>query len=1504
MVRSRLKVQAAERRDVLPSPTVAGPSRPEIRDRLAVVVGVGTENSRWDAEAVAELLERDYGFRVDRLLDEEATAEAIERSVAQHLDRADAATRWLFYFAGHGWRSGAESFLVPAWGRTRDPSTLFAFAELRRRSLASRCGEVLIVLDTCFAGQALVRSEELDDHSSLEPAERQRVRQILCSCSGHPEARAKDDGGGLGHSIFTQPLLEALDGRAGIHDEQGRITFGFLQDYVVAEVERRLPPPREDETFWQKPIGGHLVGNQEQWDFVLEAVVPRVPPGTVQALRSGEPARRLEGLARLVADCRVEPAILPTAVALATAHARSAPRREKLERVRAAKTLSRIARSWGLDEEDWPRPRKTLDASLGATLSALALDDPLPAVRDWARRGLRSMSDATRAEIACELAVRRDAASRRDRRRAWDALVLLPRPWRALPWTVWWRVPLARGRLWSASCGRALVETRTRRRALAWPAMVLFLLYLGLASRYYFSTWNGSLIVVRAGLPGFKVLPGVGETVVVTGYGVHQLEDPALAREERLHGFWLALRDGALPWAGQLCERLEPAAGGLAEWRMGSEQLAFARFRAGIEAEDVEVVPLLGYVALYSDSAARSSVELLVRSLAGREMLHEPALAALAMVRDGRPAAAEAASAALAKELQGASGTEAVARLEALEVLSEVDRPGETRVPAALLRLLHAGGRDSALRLRVARALESLVKRNPARLASVLPEVRRAVLRSPAGERAAWLSILTSPAPASPKVERSLLDTLARVLAAEPDAARRAELVAGLGARLARSPAVAASYVPVVAQRLRDSNDAVRLAAARTLASLPGGSAPHEAVAAMLAELARGADSAELRAEAVAVLGGLAHPGSRATVLAALIAASGEGNGLVRHAAVEALVDQGLASSASVRAILPVLRSLLADPNPWVRWDAVQGVLLLDEAKGEDWLVAFREMVRTLSGDINSLESRVLVSSLKERLPRASPAAQNRFVHAFGLQARDRDFFAADAIIDLLRDPKVVRPELLPAVATTLAELLGSSSAKTDVRGRAKAQLCELRNRPAATLGPALAAVFELVESRGASDRGAAAEGFGCLAAGHEDLALGAARRLGSLAADPDLGLRAGVAAGLGIIGELQPRTLPELLPILLQGLSSEVAAVRGAAARALGEVRPAAEFAPRATARLLVALRDGDPTVRRAAAAALAHWGIRQPGQMQPAIGPLRQRLAQETDPEARIQVLSALAEIGGNEPAVAAQVIARVQSLLADPDRERRAEGALLMRDLGDGHSRSATRAIAILGSMLRDPDDWVRRTALLSLFQIGVSDAGNAAQAVDVVGPLLLDPRWPSRWDAIANNLQPLVRVQPSVALRVVRLLRALLSSDSLDDRSRLLGSTAIETLVEALLTLSRSSPEAPWPLLLSANALERQVGGEVLVRIAAEHPERIQAMLGRLHRYRRSLYPHVRLSAAATAEMLSVLEKTVEVAGQPAAARRWQKVLESLPATVDIGVAVRLAQEKLEPTAPPG
>jgi hypothetical protein len=1485
-----------ELRDVVPARPATDRSRREISDRLAVVVGVGTQNSRRDAEAVAELLERDYGFKIDLLLDGEASAEAIEGRIARHLDLADAATQWLFYFAGHGWRTGGKGYLVPAGACQTDAKSCLSLAALCNRCLRSRCGEVLIVLDACHAGQALVRSEELDDRSSPDPAERLRIRQILCSAN--PDACALDGGGEPGHSVFTQSLLDALDGRAGVHDENGRIIFGSLRDWVVADVERRLQASLGPEPLRQKPIGGHLVGNEEQRDFTFQALVSRVPPRTVRDLRSDEAARRLVGLARLAADCRAQPGILPTAVALAEAHARPGPRREQPERVQAVKALYRIAGSWGRGEQDWPLPRKLLDASLGEALSALAVADSPPAARDWARRGLRCTSGATRATSSRALAERRGAASRPIQRRAWDAVVLLPEAWKALPWTVWWRIPLSRIRLWSTSFARALVETKARRRALVWPSTTLALLFLGLASTYYVSTWNGSRIVVRAGHPGFKILPGVGHVVVVTDFGLQQLEDPALAREERLTGSWLLLRGGALSWASLLCDRLGPAAGGLAEWRMGSEKQAFSRFREGIEAGEAEVVPLLGYVALHSDAGARSAVSLLVRALAGRETLHEPALTALVMVRDGRPAAAEAALAAVTDELRSASGAKAIARLEALEVLSELARPQGSQPPSVLPRLLHASSQESNLRLRVARAVKRSVARDPAQLAAVLPEVRSAILRGPAGERGAWLSVFASLAPAPPAVELSILDTLSRGLAAESDPARQLPLISSLGARLARSPGLAASYVPVVAKRLRDGNDEIRLAAARALASLPAGSAPPEAVAETLAALARGASSAGLRASAVAALGSYTHPGGRDTALAALIAAAAEGNGLVRSAAVEALLNQGLGVPASVPRILEVLRSLVADPNPAVRWNAAQGVLLLDDAKGEDWPEAFREMVRTMSGDVNSVESRVLVSSLKERLPRASPAAQRRIVHALGLQARDLDSFAAGEVIDLLRDLEAARPELLPAVAAAIAALRGSPAARPDVRGRAEASLCDLRNRSAVSLGTALAGIFELMEGGGTIDRGAVAESFGCLAAGHEALALQAARRLGSLQADPDPGLRAGVAAGLGIIGELQPRSLGEVLPVLLRGLASEAAAVRAASARALGEVRPATQVAAWATPRLLLVLPDRDPAVRQAAASALANWGLRLSGQMQVAIDPLRDRLDREADPEVRIQVLSALATLGGDDPAVMSQVIERSRSLLADPARERRAHGALVMRNLGEGHPRSVANAISILGSMLRDPDDWVRRTVLLSLFQIGASDAVNAARAMDAVGPLLLDPTWPSRWDAIANDIQPLVREQPSVAPRAVRLLRALLSGEILGERSRHLESTATEALVEALYAMSRSWPDTPWPLLLSASAAERQAGGEVLAHIAAEHPERIPAMLGRLSRYRRSLYPQIRLSTARTAEMLSILGRTAEVAGKPAAGP-WQQVVERLPATVDLGAAVRLALDRLEP-----
>jgi Caspase domain len=320
-----LKVNAVALRDIVPVRANDGIGRPQIGVWLAVVVGVGTENSKRDAEAVAERLERDYGFQVDRLLDGEASAEAIERTIARHLDRAGGATQWLFYFAGHGWRTGGKGYLAAAGAREGDASTLLALAGLCKRCLSCRCGEILIVLDACHAGQALVRSEELDDRSSPEAAARQRIRQILCSAS--PEAPARDDGGEPGHSVFTQSLLDALDGRAGVHDENGCITFGSLRDWVVADVERRLQAALGTETRRQKPIGGHLAGNEEQRDFTFRAVLPRVPPGTVRALTGpSEPnrAQRAEHL-RWRAPTVLLPGWHPAACAAGASPTTSAP---------------------------------------------------------------------------------------------------------------------------------------------------------------------------------------------------------------------------------------------------------------------------------------------------------------------------------------------------------------------------------------------------------------------------------------------------------------------------------------------------------------------------------------------------------------------------------------------------------------------------------------------------------------------------------------------------------------------------------------------------------------------------------------------------------------------------------------------------------------------------------------------------------------------------------------------------------------------------------------------------------------------------------------------------------------------------------------------------------------------------------------------------------------------------------------------------------------------------
>ena len=310
----------------------ASPSLAAIQTQQALVIGIGIyaadfrglDNAPEDARAVAKLLLKDYGFSLvpsnGPLLDEEASLAAIRSAVQSTLGAASPTTRWLFYFAGHGLVVDGQGYLVPNDAVRDDLRTHLPIQWLLEQCTTSACGEALIILDACFGGRALVRSDQLTDYIPTEGSP-DRIRQLITS--GNPDQPVLD-GGGAGHSVFTQALLEALQGWAGIHENDSSIRFSKLLDHLVFEIPARLRSQGMRAT-QQQPIGGNLVGNQLKRDFILRCTAPRLAPETVRGVRSDDPGRRRQDLARLVIECRQVPQLAPLAVTVATAHLGRAP---------------------------------------------------------------------------------------------------------------------------------------------------------------------------------------------------------------------------------------------------------------------------------------------------------------------------------------------------------------------------------------------------------------------------------------------------------------------------------------------------------------------------------------------------------------------------------------------------------------------------------------------------------------------------------------------------------------------------------------------------------------------------------------------------------------------------------------------------------------------------------------------------------------------------------------------------------------------------------------------------------------------------------------------------------------------------------------------------------------------------------------------------------------------------------------------------------------------------
>ena len=242
-----------------------------------------------DAEAVAKILIEKYGFAKDDvrlLLNEDATKRALESALEEWAcdpDRVSKEDQLVVFFAGHGITRtssrGNHGYLVPVDGASDgrgEPawSSLLGMRYLETISELIPAKHVLFVLDSCFSGLAVTRSAP-----PVAAGLSNRARQIITA--GNADQTVLDTGG-IGHSVFTGALLDALNGNADMDNDQV-ITFGELFNYVGREVERKT---EGRQTPLQAAFRDHEGGN-------VALFPPGVKPG--QQMTAAARLKALEG---------------------------------------------------------------------------------------------------------------------------------------------------------------------------------------------------------------------------------------------------------------------------------------------------------------------------------------------------------------------------------------------------------------------------------------------------------------------------------------------------------------------------------------------------------------------------------------------------------------------------------------------------------------------------------------------------------------------------------------------------------------------------------------------------------------------------------------------------------------------------------------------------------------------------------------------------------------------------------------------------------------------------------------------------------------------------------------------------------------------------------------------------------------------------------------------------------------------------------------------------------
>ena len=192
-------------------------------DYHALVIGNNNYHSlpklltaRNDARTVAHILQNNYGYRVNLMLD--ADRAQILTALSKLRKRLSRRDNLLIYYAGHGWLDQAadEGYWLPVDAESDNPINWLSNSSITAVLRALEAKHVLIVADSCYSGK-LGRGLHIRNitPSYLTRISGKKARSVLSSGGLEPVI---DSGGKENHSIFASAFIEALKENEQIMD--------------------------------------------------------------------------------------------------------------------------------------------------------------------------------------------------------------------------------------------------------------------------------------------------------------------------------------------------------------------------------------------------------------------------------------------------------------------------------------------------------------------------------------------------------------------------------------------------------------------------------------------------------------------------------------------------------------------------------------------------------------------------------------------------------------------------------------------------------------------------------------------------------------------------------------------------------------------------------------------------------------------------------------------------------------------------------------------------------------------------------------------------------------------------------------------------------------------------------------------------------------------------------------------------------------------------------------